>query len=238
MSQLLSDRDQAGKLINIAIDGPAGAGKSTIARMVADQLNYIYIDTGAMYRAVTLAAIRANVSPTDTAVLEQLLNQLELSLLPGEQGQQVIMNDEDITEAIRQQDVTEQVSYYAAQRPVRELLSKWQRELAVSKGVVMDGRDIGTSILPDAELKVFLTASVSERAARRFKQLKPDEQTDLASLEISIAKRDELDRQRDISPLVQADDAILLDSTGKSIEEVVQVVIDLGRCRMAEENEQ
>ncbi|MFD2115984.1 (d)CMP kinase [Paenibacillus yanchengensis] len=236
VSQQHSDRDQAGNRINIAIDGPAGAGKSTIARMVAGQLNYIYIDTGAMYRAVTLAAQRAKVASSDEAALEQLLKKIQITLLPGDEGQLVWMNDEDVTGAIRKHEVTEQVSYYAAQRVVREVLSQWQRELAATKGVVMDGRDIGTAVLPSAELKIFLTASVSERASRRFKQLKPHEQMDLETLEKSIATRDELDKQRDISPLVQAEDAILLDSTGKSIDEVVQEVVNLGRCKMAGEN--
>ncbi|MGI2295785.1 (d)CMP kinase [Paenibacillus sp. GXUN7292] len=223
MSQQEGDRDR----INIAIDGPAGAGKSTVARMVAGQLNYVYIDTGAMYRAVTLMAQRSGIEANDTDALAKLVEQLRIVLMPGEKAQAVFVNGEDVTNQIRSREVTLQVSHYAAQESVRSMLGKLQREMAASKGVVMDGRDIGTHVLPDAELKVFLTASVQERALRRYNEIKESQPISLSQLEQEIAERDALDEKRAISPLTRAADALLLDSTGKSIEEVVEEIVRL-----------
>ena len=223
MSQQESDRDR----INIAIDGPAGAGKSTVARMVAGKLNYVYIDTGAMYRAVTFVAQRSGVEANDTDALAQLVEQLHIVLEPGENGQSVFVNDEDVTKHIRSREVTLQVSHYAAQESVRSRLAKLQRDMAISKGVVMDGRDIGTHVLPDAELKVFLTASVQERALRRYNEIKDSQSISLSQLEQEIAERDALDEKRTIAPLIRATDALLLDSTGKSIDEVVSEIVRL-----------
>ncbi|MCR2803037.1 (d)CMP kinase [Paenibacillus soyae] len=220
--------------INIAIDGPAGAGKSTVARMVAGQLGYVYIDTGAMYRAVTLSAQRLAIAFEQESALSELLSGLRIKLEPGPNGQSIFVNGEDVTQEIRSREVTRQVSYFAASGVVRGVLSAMQREMAARKGVVMDGRDIGTHVLPDAELKVFLTASVKERAARRFKELPADQAISLEQLEKEIAERDALDEQRDISPLLKAHDAIELDSSYMTIEEVVASIVKLSRTKLAE----
>ncbi|MEK3881476.1 (d)CMP kinase [Paenibacillus sp. PL2-23] len=220
--------------INIAIDGPAGAGKSTVARMVAGQLGYVYIDTGAMYRAVTLSAQRQGITAKQDEALAQMLNELRIELEPSSNGQLIYVNGENVTQEIRSREVTRQVSYFAASGVVRQVLSGMQRELAVRKGVVMDGRDIGTHVLPDAELKVFLTASVQERAARRFKELPADQAVPLEQLEREIAERDSLDEQREISPLIKAKDAIELDSSHMTIDEVVAAIVKLGRTKLAE----
>ncbi|MCA0754439.1 (d)CMP kinase [Paenibacillus sp. N4] len=220
--------------INIAIDGPAGAGKSTVAREVAEQLGYVYIDTGAMYRAVTLTAQRAGVAANQPDELKKLTASIKIDLEPGEQGQSVFVNGENVTSLIRSREVTLQVSYYAADESVRAVLGTLQRKLAARKGVVMDGRDIGSHVLPDAELKIFLTASVQERALRRFREIRDTQPVTLEQLEIEIAERDRLDEQREISPLICASDAVVLDSTGMSIEEVIQSIVKLCRTKLAE----
>lgn len=220
--------------INVAIDGPAGAGKSTVARKVAEQLGYVYIDTGAMYRAVTLAANRAGIHPGETDGLKQLVNSLSIRLAPGENGQMVFMNEEDVTSAIRSREVTLHVSQVASHESVRIRLVELQRQLAASRGIVMDGRDIGTHVLPDAELKVFLTASVQIRARRRYEELKDLEGVSLEQLEAEIAQRDLSDEQREISPLVCAQDAIKVDSTELTIDQVVALILDLSRTKLAE----
>ncbi|WP_081417050.1 (d)CMP kinase [Paenibacillus sp. Soil522] len=220
--------------INIAIDGPAGAGKSTVARKVAEQIGYVYIDTGSMYRAVTLIAQRAGVTADQTAKLAELVRSLELELEPGEQGQSVFVNGENVTALIRTREVTLQVSHFAANETVREVLGIMQRKLAERKGVVMDGRDIGSHVLPNAELKIFLTASVKERALRRYREVTDSQTVSLAQLEAEIAERDRLDEQRDISPLICASDAVVLDSTAMTIDEVIYAIVKLSRTKMAE----
>ncbi|MFD0958792.1 (d)CMP kinase [Paenibacillus chungangensis] len=229
MTQQTGDCDR----INIAIDGPAGAGKSTVARLVAGQLGYIYIDTGAMYRAVTLSAQRLAIAADQDEALSLLLDKLEIALIRGEEGQSVLVNGEDVTADIRSLEVTREVSYYAASQSIREVLASLQREMAARKGVVMDGRDIGTHVLPDAEVKVFLTASARERALRRYKEMNNHE-ISLDELEAEIAKRDYLDTKREIAPLIQAEDAYVLDSSGMTIEEVVADIIRLCRTKLAE----
>jgi len=220
--------------MNIAIDGPAGAGKSTVARKVAEQLGYVYIDTGSMYRAVTLSAQRAEVKVDQTAKLAELVKSLEIELEPGEQGQSVFVNGENVTALIRSREVTLQVSHIAANETVREVLGNLQRKLAERKGVVMDGRDIGSHVLPNAELKIFLTASVKERALRRYREIVDTQTITLAQLEAEIAERDRLDEQRDISPLICAQDAIVLDSTAMTIDEVIHAIVKLSRTKLAE----
>jgi cytidylate kinase len=218
--------------INIAIDGPAGAGKSTIARLVADTLGFVYVDTGAMYRAVTWMVLQQDVSPSDTVRVVAIARSMKLELRPGPEGQQVFVSGEDVTGRIRTPAVNENVSDVAKIREVRELLVAKQKEMTAAKGVVMDGRDIGTHVLPDAEVKVFLTASPRVRAERRFKEMK-DTHPDLTidQLEQDIARRDRIDEQREVSPLVRAQDAVLLDSTGMSIPEVVDRILELCRAR-------
>lgn len=220
--------------INIAIDGPAGAGKSTVARKVASELAYVYVDTGAMYRAVTLYAQRNGISADAHDELTALANKIELKLVPSESGQRILLFDEDITSEIRSREVTSQVSLYAAHEQIRAVLGKMQRELAINKGIVMDGRDIGTHVLPDAELKVFLTASVAERALRRYKELTKDNYISLEMLKAEIAERDKIDESRSISPLIQAADALLIDSSHMSIEEVVELIVHLSHQKLAE----
>lgn len=220
--------------MNIAIDGPAGAGKSTVARKVAEQLGYVYIDTGSMYRAVTLSAQRAEVKVDQTAKLAELVKALEIELEPGEHGQSVFVNGENVTALIRSREVTLQVSHIAANETVREVLGDLQRKLAERKGVVMDGRDIGSHVLPNAELKIFLTASVKERALRRYREIVDTQTISLAQLEAEIAERDRLDEQRDISPLICAEDAIVLDSTAMTIDEVIHAIVKLSRTKLAE----
>ncbi|MGZ9586885.1 (d)CMP kinase [Paenibacillus marinisediminis] len=218
--------------INIAIDGPAGAGKSTVARHVARVLGYIYIDTGAMYRAVALHMLRANILPeqTDRAVRE--MKNVHIALRPGQERQLVLLNDEDVTDAIRTADVSKYASLFAQIAEVREHLVDMQRKLAANKGVVMDGRDIGTQVLPDAEMKWFLTASVEERARRRFAEWNGSEAITLEELMRDIAERDKQDETRAISPLRQAQDAVLLDSTHLSVEQIVQHIVDEAKLQM------
>jgi len=222
MNEFLSHR------INIAIDGPAGAGKSTVARKVASELRYVYIDTGAMYRAVTLKVLEAGLPTDDDETVGRLADGLDIVLRPGEQQQQVLVNGEDVTSRLRSLDINRSVSYVARLPRVRGRMSELQRRMAAEKGVVMDGRDIGTHVLPNAELKVFLTATPRERAKRRFRELGPNPGITLDELEREISERDRLDREREIAPLVQAFDAKLLDSTGKSADEVADEIVQWG----------
>ena len=212
--------------INIAIDGPAGAGKSTVARKVAAKLSYVYVDTGAMYRAATWDMLRQGIEAGDEAAVLKRLEDIDIELVPGEEGQRVRLSGEDITDEIRSLAVNRTVSRYAQIEGLRAKLSGAQREMALRKGVVMDGRDIGTTVLPDAEVKIFMTATVEERARRRFRELPEfDEAITLEQLELEIAQRDELDRNREVSPLVCADDATVLDTTDMTIDEVADAIV-------------
>ncbi|OAN15147.1 (d)CMP kinase [Exiguobacterium undae] len=216
------------KNIQIALDGPAGAGKSTIAKQLAAQLDYVYIDTGAMYRAITLAALEQNLNLEDGQALGELMKSLDLRLTPGDQGQRVFIGEREVTEAIRTNEVTNNVSFVARQAEVRTALVVAQRKLAERGGIVMDGRDIGTVVLPNAELKVFLTASVEERASRRHREnIARGMDSDLPSLQADIALRDKRDSERTVSPLKQAEDAIYLDTTEMNIDQVVTRLTEL-----------
>lgn len=214
--------------MQIAIDGPASAGKSTIAKLVAKKLGYVYCDTGAMYRTVTLMALRNGVAPDDAKQVTALLPKLEFKFVPTADGQLVYMNGEDVSLAIRQEDVTNNASAVSAIPAVREDLTRRQREIAAEGNIVMDGRDIGTTVLPNAELKVFMIASVAERARRRFldNQSKGID-VSIETLEEEIATRDHKDSTRKTSPLRQADDAILIDTTKMTIDEVVNQILAL-----------
>ena len=212
-------------LINIALDGPAAAGKSTIARQVASKLSMIYVDTGAMYRAITYKYLQ-NDKPED---FKTLVNQTTLELTYDKsKGQRMLLDNQDVTDFLRENDVTQNVSYVASKEPVRTFAVEKQKDLAAKKGIVMDGRDIGTVVLPDAELKVFMIASVEERAERRQKE---NEQrgipSTLSQLKKEIEERDHYDMNRDISPLKKADDAVTVDTTGKTIEEVTEEIMTL-----------
>ena len=220
------------KKIRIAIDGPAAAGKSTIAKMTAEKLGYTYIDTGAMYRALAHKALNRNIDTTDGEVLEHLLKETEIILQTSNKGQAVIMDGQDVSEEIRSPQVTANVSAVAVHTGVRELMVDKQRQLGEEAGVVMDGRDIGTAVLPDAELKIFMTASVEERANRRhLENGKRGITTQLEQLKREISERDRIDSERETSPLMQAEDAILIDTTVMSIEEVVERICELAEMR-------
>lgn len=215
------------KKINIAIDGPAAAGKSTIAKKVAAALNMVYVDTGAMYRAITLAYLESDDKDFST-----LLEQIDIRLV-ADHGQRVLLSGEDITERIRENDITENVSFVASQAAVRSYLVELQQQLSRDKGVVMDGRDIGTTVIPDAELKIYMIASVEERAQRR--QLDNESRgidSTVEQLKADIAHRDHLDMTREISPLTQAADAIEIDTTGRSIEEVTAIILKLASDKL------
>ncbi|MHC9532695.1 (d)CMP kinase [Dellaglioa sp. L3N] len=214
--------------IQVAIDGPASAGKSTVAKLVAKKLNYVYCDTGAMYRAITFEAMAKKIALDNDDRLVRLLKETTITFKPADPEQLVFINDQDITQAIRQPEVTNNVSTVAAQEGVRQELVKRQQEIAENGSIVMDGRDIGTTVLPNAEVKIFLIASVKERALRRFKenQVKGIDTT-LDVLEFEIAERDRKDSTREISPLVQAKDAILVDTTSMDIEAVVQKIMEI-----------
>jgi len=233
---LSTHHDGGGERINIAIDGPAGAGKSTVARSVAEALGYIYIDTGAMYRAVTWSARNAGIDIGDDGALAEHAEGLDISLAPGPDGQIVLLNGEDITALIRSRDINLNVSQVAANDRVRMLLADKQRKLADGKGVVMDGRDIGSHVLPDAELKIYLTASVEERALRRFRETDPASGLTLQQLEKEIEERDRKDMQRAVSPLIRTPDHILVDTTGISASGVIDTIASLSRKKLAEAN--
>ncbi|MNJ30516.1 Cytidylate kinase [compost metagenome] len=217
---------QYGK-INIAIDGPAGAGKSTIARMVASLLSYVYVDTGAMYRAATWYLQNLGIQPEEVDKVLHSIQNLGIELIPGEDGQQVIVNGQDVTAEIRSLTVSSQVSRYAQIEGLRAWLVSLQRQMALRKGVVMDGRDIGTTVLPDAEVKVFMTATVEERARRRFNEMQEQQGITMEKIAHDIAERDRLDQEREVSPLRQAKDAILLDTTQLTPREVASRIVSL-----------
>jgi CMP/dCMP kinase len=214
------------KKIAIAIDGPAAAGKSTVAKIVASKLSYIYIDTGAMYRAITLKALENSVDVHDENSLEVLLKSTDIKLIQQEDGQRVLLDGRDVTTEIRSKEVTNNVSYVSQHPKVRVDMVNRQQKLAELRGVVMDGRDIGTKVIPDAEVKIFLVASVEERAKRRHTEnLNKGFPSDLEELKKDIEKRDLIDSQRDASPLVKAEDAIEIDTTSLTIEEVAEGIL-------------
>lgn len=212
----------------IAIDGPAGAGKSTIARLVAGKLGYIYIDTGAMYRAITLKTLADGVDFNDEEALTALAENSHIKLAFDDNGCQLIYLDgTDVSEDIRTPRVSQHVSLVAKVPGVRHAMVRLQRELATAGGVVMDGRDIGSYVLPNADVKIYLTASIEERARRRKIDLEDKGyKVDLHQLAEEIAARDKIDSSREMAPLVQAPDAILVDSSDMTIDEVVAGIID------------
>ena len=214
------------KTIQIAIDGPASSGKSTVAKIIAKDFGYTYLDTGAMYRAATYIALQHQINPEESSQLLDLLDQYPISFGRSEDGEQLVyVGDVDVSHPIRENTVTNAVSAFAAIPAIREKLVALQQEIAQQGGIVMDGRDIGTVVLPKAELKIFLVASVDERAERRYKEnLSKGIETDLETLKEEIAARDYKDSHRETSPLKQAEDAIYIDTTGLSILEVVEKI--------------
>ena len=218
---------------NIAIDGPAGAGKSTIAKRAAKELSFIYVDTGAMYRYIALGLLRGGVDIEDTQALEKALEQIEVSIGYENHEQQVFLNQENVSGLIRTEEVSRMASAASAKPQVRAKLTELQRSLARREDVLMDGRDIGTMILPDAQLKIYLTASVHTRALRRYKELiERGEDCSLEDIEKDIEERDYRDMHRETAPLCQAEDAVLIDSSEMTIDEVVERIISLAKSRM------
>lgn len=213
------------KNLVVAIDGPAGAGKSTVAQLAAKQLGYTYIDTGAMYRAVAWKTLQQGKEVTDALIL-QVVADIDVNLQYAEGKTKVTVDGTDVSAAIRTPEVSGIVSQVAALGPVRVKMVDLQRKMAERGGVLMDGRDIATNVLPNADVKIFLTASIEERAQRRWKELKQKGyDISLEKLQQDIAARDKADSEREISPLVQAEDATLLDTTGLSIDEVVARIL-------------
>ncbi|MCR4718530.1 MAG: (d)CMP kinase [Firmicutes bacterium] len=219
--------------MKIAIDGPAGAGKSSIAKLVAGELGFIYIDTGAMYRASALYAIENGIKITAESFTKEILDKINIDIRYDGDGQRIFLCGKDVTKRIREADVSIGASDIAVIPAVRLKLVDLQRALAEGNNVIMDGRDIGTYVLPDAELKIYLTASVEERAMRRLKELKVKGQTaDFEQVKRDISYRDKNDSEREFAPLKKADDAVLVDSTDMTIDEVKERILELAKERM------
>ena len=214
--------------INIAIDGPSGAGKSTLARKAAAVLGYLYVDTGAIYRTVALSAVRRGIDPSDAQRLVPTLGELEIQLKYAEDGlQHMYLNGEDVSQAIRVHEISQHASTVSAIPEVRAFLLELQRDLARRNNVIMDGRDIGTVVLPDAQVKIFLTASPESRARRRHLELEQrGQKADFETVLRDIVKRDEQDANRPIAPLCQAEDAVLIDTTHLDLEQSLQAILD------------
>lgn len=212
---------------NIAIDGPAGAGKSTIARAAARSLGFLYVDTGAMYRAIALHLLRNHVEADQTERIRELLADMTIRISYSGGEQQIILNDENVTSQLRQEEVGNMASKSSANPKVREKLLQLQRDIARDNDVIMDGRDIGTFVLPNADVKVYLTASVEERAKRRYLELEEKGMdADMSKIEQDIRTRDFQDMNRSIAPLKQAEDAVVIDSSQMSIPEVMDRIVD------------
>lgn len=210
----------------VAIDGPAGAGKSTIARLVAKKMNLVYVDTGAMYRAMALFMLREKVSKDDTESISQKCKEANITIKYRNDEQVVYLNGENVNALLRTEEVSNMASVSSAQKAVRLQLVSLQKQLAKTTDVIMDGRDIGTCVLPDADVKIYLTASSSVRAKRRFDELRAKgEKCSLRDIEQDIIERDYRDMHREESPLRQAEDAILVDTSEMTIEEVVEKII-------------
>lgn len=215
---------------NIAIDGPAGAGKSTIAKQLAKELSFIYVDTGAMYRSMALYFMRNGIAKEDEAAISDACKTVEVSIAYENGEQQVLLNGENVSKEIRKEEVGKMASATSVYKEVRTKLVELQRKLAADKDVIMDGRDIGTCVLPNAQVKIYLTASVETRAERRYQELQEKGVAcDLEVIKKDIADRDYQDMHREISPLKQAEDAILVDSSDMGIEEVVETIKNIYR---------
>lgn len=214
---------------SIAIDGPAGAGKSTLARQLAKKLGFLYVDTGAIYRTVALKTIKAGVVPSEKEKVVPLLENLDIRMDYGPDGeQQMFLEGENVSKAIREHQVSNLTSQVSAMKEVRDFLLDFQRKQAREHNVVMDGRDIGTVVLPDADVKIFLTAAPEARAHRRLRELEQRGQSaDFETILHDIIDRDERDRSREIAPLRQAEDAVLLDTTKLNLEESLDAMLSL-----------
>ena len=221
------------KKIAIAIDGPAGAGKSSISKVVANELGYLYIDTGAMYRGVTWAVLDSHVNVNNQKDVESLLPSLDLTLEPTANACKVFVKGQDVTDLIRQQQINENVSTIASYKGVREYLVERQQAMAAVGGVILDGRDIGSVVLPKAELKIYLTASVDARAKRRWLEVQgTSNEQSLEDIKKNVESRDEMDKNRDESPLVCVEDAIVVDSSNMTFYETVEHILHLVQERI------
>ena len=221
------------KKIAIAIDGPAGAGKSSISKVVANELGYLYIDTGAMYRGVTWAVLDSHVDVKNQKGVESLLPSLDLTLEPTANACKVFVKGQDVTDLIRQQQINENVSTIASYKGVREYLVERQQAMAAVGGVILDGRDIGSVVLPKAELKIYLTASVDARAKRRWLEVQgTSNEQSLEDIKNNVESRDEMDKNRDESPLVCVEDAIVVDSSNMTFDETVEHILHLVQERI------
>ena len=221
------------KKIAIAIDGPAGAGKSSISKVVANELSYLYIDTGAMYRGVTWAVLDSHVDVKNQKDVESLLPSLDLTLEPTANACKVFVKGQDVTDLIRQQQINENVSTIASYKGVREYLVERQQAMAAVGGVILDGRDIGSVVLPKAELKIYLTASVDARAKRRWLEVQgTSNEQSLEDIKNNVESRDEMDKNRDESPLVCVEDAIVVDSSNMTFDETVKHILHLVQERI------
>lgn len=222
-------------MVSVAIDGPAGAGKSTLARRLAAEMGYIYVDTGAMYRAIGLYALRAGKDPKDNAAVNALLPQIELRLASIEGEQHIYLKEEDVSTAIRTEAAGMAASAVGANPAVRAFLLELQRDMAKKQDVLMDGRDIGTVVFPDAELKIFMTADPAVRARRRYDELRAKgDDVSLEEIERNVRERDRADMSRAVSPLRQAPDAVVLDNSRMSVEEQMAWFMELFERRIAE----
>ncbi len=213
------------KRLIITIDGPSGAGKTTVSRILADRLGYRYIDTGALYRGVALAAICSGLNPDDDDGLLTLFKTLKMTFVAGEKGLRLFLNGSDITDRIRTPEISMAASAVSAKQVVRDYLLNLQRDLGREKNVVFEGRDMGTVVFPDADLKFFLDASIQTRAKRRFKELSSTTPQSLEAVETDMRRRDTNDSTRDLAPLKPAEDAIRIDSTDLTIEDVVDKIV-------------
>lgn len=221
------------KKIAIAIDGPAGAGKSSISKVVANELGYLYIDTGAMYRGVTWAVLDSHVNVNNQKDVESLLPSLDLTLEPTANACKVFVKGQDVTDLIRQQQINENVSTIASYKGVREYLVERQQAMAAFGGVILDGRDIGSVVLPKAELKIYLTASVDARSKRRWLEVQgTSNEQSLEDIKKNVESRDEMDKNRDESPLVCVEDAIVVDSSNMTFDETVEHILHLVQERI------
>lgn len=209
------------KKLLITIDGPAGAGKTSVSKALAEALNYTYIDTGALYRGVALASLRQDVSPEDEAGLRHLCQEIDLRFLPAKDGTKLLLNGEDISDHIRTPDVTMRASAVSAKAAIRDCLLSLQRELAQDQAVIVEGRDMGTVVFPDADVKFFLTADLQTRAKRRYLELSGKTVQDIEAVERDMALRDRNDSTRRIAPLKPAPDAVVVDATDLALSEVI-----------------
>ena len=219
--------------IAVAVDGPAGAGKSSISKIVAKKLGYLYIDTGAMYRSVTWAVLHNHIDVNNQKAVEALLPELDLTMEASDDSCKVFIAGQDVTDFIRTPQVNNAVSIVASYKSVRQYLVERQRLMAEAGGVILDGRDIGSVVLPNAELKIYLTASVEARAMRRYLEVKGtvNEQT-LEDIKDSVMQRDDMDKNRKESPLIQVEDAVLVDSSEMTFDETVEYILHLVQERI------